>query len=74
MTIFFLCSTASVQDVQISVSVVDESDPPYWTIVISPFIAVVPSNAPQNAPVYQLTADDEDEDADIRYYLRTGMY
>ncbi|XP_071824162.1 neural-cadherin-like isoform X3 [Apostichopus japonicus] len=64
--------TESVEKVEVSVSVLDVSDPPFWTNTILPFIAVVPSDAPQNAPVYQLMADDEDGNALLRFYIRTG--
>ncbi|XP_072169186.1 neural-cadherin-like [Diadema setosum] len=53
-------------------SIQDADEPPYWTMEVSPYIAVVPLDAPNQACIYTLTAADIDAGTEITYFLRAG--
>lgn len=56
----------------VTFNIVDADDLPVWTMPVFPYIAVVPTDAPNQACIYTLQASDPDLGSDITYSLRAG--
>eukprot|EP00057_Strongylocentrotus_purpuratus_P034310 XP_794702.3 PREDICTED: neural-cadherin [Strongylocentrotus purpuratus] len=56
----------------VTFDILDADDLPVWTMPVYPYIAVVPTDAPNQACIYTLEASDQDLGSDITYSLRAG--
>ena len=64
--------TGALDTLKVLFTILDADDRPYWTMTVSPYIDVVPTDAPNAACLYTLTAEDQDPDSVITYFLRAG--
>ena len=78
LTFEFIFLSHSVSDkfdtIRILVEVLDVKEAPEWQMLLFPYRGVVPTDAPNGARIYQLTANDPDQEGDheVRYHLRSG--
>jgi len=68
----FVCSVYEEQPVRIRLNDVND-ELPVFRNVPRPFLTTISTNAPSGTSVYQLLAQDADEDSIVRYSLESGQ-
>ena len=70
--LFCLCVTEYEQSVRIKLTDMNDEIPRFVNLP-RPFLATVSANAAPGTSVYQLMAQDDDEESLVRYILESGM-
>jgi len=69
---FYVVVVHDEQPVRIRLTDVND-ELPVFRNVPRPFLTTVSTNAPPGTSVYQLLAQDDDEDSEVRYTLESGQ-
>ena len=70
----YVCAFSVGEEQPVRIRLTDVNDElPVFRNVPRPFLTTVSTSAPAGTSVYQLLAQDDDENSDVRYTLESGI-